>query len=115
MQQSVLSPDQYRDLSKKIIQSIGTRFRIVPLNSLKHLEYRLRHPIFISLEYDAEQVIASFDDIEAFSSADTESEAMDLLRDEIVSLYEDLKTDRDNLGPLPAKWLQLLEATIECK
>jgi hypothetical protein len=41
------------------------------------------------LEYDGDQVIACFDDIEAFSYADTEFEAIDMLCQEIVDLYDD--------------------------
>ncbi len=60
-------------------------------------------------------MIASFDDIEAFSYADTTSEAINLLSDEIIQLFEDLMEDKDNLGALPRKWLQYLEEIIECR
>lgn len=58
-------------------------------------------------------MIASFDNIEAFSYADTTSEAIDLLSDEIIQIYEDLMEDKENLGTLPQKWLQYLEEIIE--
>jgi len=60
-------------------------------------------------------VIASFDDIEAFSYADTASEAINLLSDEIIQIFEDLMEDKENLGSLPRKWLQYLEEIIECR
>ena len=75
MQQGILTPEQYQDLTKKIIHSIETRYRIIPLNSLRHPKYHLRIPIYITMEFEENRVIASFDDIEAFSYADTESEA----------------------------------------
>jgi len=115
MQQTLLTPDQYRNLTKKIILSIEKRYRIVPLNSLKSSKYLLKNPVYITLEYEKDKVTAGFDDIEAFSYADTESEAINYLCEEIVQLYEDLKQDRGNLGPLPARWLQCLEEIIICR
>ncbi|MFQ5485013.1 MAG: hypothetical protein ACE5DO_06740 [Desulfobacterales bacterium] len=115
MQESILTPDQYKDLSKKIIHAVDTRYRIIPLNSLKHPKYHLKVPIHVTLEFEKDKVIASFDDIEAFSYADTASEAIDLLSDEIIQIFEDLLEDKENLGSLPRKWLQYLEEIIECR
>lgn len=115
MQESILTADQYKDLTKKIIHSIDTRYRIIPLNSLKHPKYHLRVPVHITLEFEEDRVIASFDDIEAFSYAETNSEAINQLCEEIIQLYEDLQEDEENLGPLPQKWLHYLKEIIECK
>lgn len=115
MQESILTADQYKDLTKKIIHSIDTRYRIIPLNSLKHPKYHLRVPVHITLEFEEDKVIASFDDIEAFSYAETNSEAINQLCEEIIQLYEDLQEDEENLGPLPQKWLHYLKEIIECK
>jgi len=115
MQESILTPDQYKDLGKKIIHAVDTRYRIIPLNSLKHPKYHLESPIHITLEFEDDKVIASFDDIEAFSHADTASEAIDLLCEEIIQIYEDLQQDQEYLGPMPKKWLQYLEEIIECR
>ena len=115
MQETILTPDQYKDLSKKIIHAVDTRYRIIPLNSLKHPKYHLKAPVHISLEFEKDKVIANFDDIEAFSYADTASEAIDLLCEEIIQVYEDLLEEQESLGPLPRKWLQYLEEIIECR
>jgi hypothetical protein len=115
MPASILTPNQYKDLSKKIIHAVDTRYRIIPLNSLKHPKYHLKAPVYITLEFEDEKVIASFDDIEAFSYADTASEAIDLLCEEIIQIYEDLNEDQENLGPLPNKWFHCLEDIIECR
>jgi len=115
MQESILTPNQYKDLSKKIIHAVDTRYRIIPLNSLKHPKYHLKTPIHVTLEFDEDKVIASFDDIEAFSYADTVSEAIDLLCGEIIQVFEDLLEDKENLGTLPQKWLEYLEEIIECR
>jgi hypothetical protein len=115
MQQEFLTSDQLRDLTRQIIHSIEKHYRIVPLNSLKHPRYHLKIPLHIALEVTEGTVIASFDDIEAFSHAQTESEAIDLLCEEIVHLFEDLSADVDNLGPLPRRWLEYLREIIECR
>ena len=115
MQQSPLTAKQYKDLTRKIINSIETRCRIIPLNTLKHSKYHLRYPVHITLEIEANKVIASFDDIEAFSYADSEFEAINRLCEEIIQLYKDLLEDEENLGPLPKKWLRYLKETIECR
>ena len=115
MDQNILTPGQYQDLARKIVHSLETRHRIIPINTLRHPKYHLKTPIYITLEHEKDQVIASFDDIEAFSYADTEFEAIDMLCQEIVDLYDDLRDDKENLGALPKKWLQYLETIIECR
>ena len=115
MQKSILTPDQYKDLSKKIIHAVDTRYRIIPLNSLKHPKYHLKSPIHITLEFEDDKVIASFEDIEVFSYADTASEAIDLLCEEIIQIYDDLQQDQENLGPLPNKWWHYLKEIVECR
>lgn len=57
-------------------------------------------------------MVASFDDIEAFAYADTEYEAINRLSEETINLFEDLKEDRENLGPILLKWLAFLEEII---
>lgn len=78
-------------------------------------KYHLKTPVHISLEFEKDKVIASFEDIEAFSYADTASEAIDLLCEEIIQVYEDLLEEQESLGPLPRKWLRYLEEIIECR
>ncbi|MHC9542166.1 MAG: hypothetical protein AB9903_21865 [Vulcanimicrobiota bacterium] len=112
MEAEIISEKQLRSLSMKILNTIEKRYRIIPLNSLKHNRYSLKKPVFITLENDKDKIIASLDDIEAFSYADTEYEAINGLCEEITNLYEDLDDDRENLGPLPQKWLHYLEELI---
>ena len=115
MEAQILSNEQYRDLSRKIMHAVEKQCRVVPMNSLRHPMYRLKTPVFISLEFLENEIIASLDDIEAFAHADTEFEAIDLLCEEIIQVYEDLLEDRENLGILPQKWLQYLEGLIGCR
>jgi len=107
--------DRISFYARKILKKIESNFKIIPLNSLRNEKYLLKHPIYITIEYENEQVIASFDDIEAFAYADNEFEAVDLLCQEIILLYNELsEEDKDNLGPLPKKWLSILQNFITC-
>jgi hypothetical protein len=100
--------------AREILKKIETNYRIIPLNSLRSKQYSLKSPIYITIEYEDEQVIASFDDVETFAYSDNEFEAVDLLCKEIVILYEDLKENEEDLGVLPQKWLSILENFIQC-
>jgi hypothetical protein len=112
MRTEILTEKQYKDFSKNLIKAVEGRFRIVPLNSLKNSDYSLKSPIYITIERDKDIIIASLDDIEAFAYADTEFEAIDGLCEEVVTLYEDLRENRDSLGVLPKKWLEYLDEVI---
>ena len=111
MRTEVFTKEQYKEFTKELIRSFEKR-KIVPLNTLKNDHYILKNPLYITLEIEDGVVIASLDDIEAFAYADTEYEAINQLSEEIVNLYKDLKDDRENLGPLPQKWLAFLEEVI---
>ncbi|MCL0085186.1 hypothetical protein M1N69_03435 [Thermodesulfovibrionales bacterium] len=115
METEILTEKQYKILSKKLLNAIERQYRIVPLNTLKHPNYFLKKPLYITIEIEKNAVIASLDDIEAFAYADTEFEAANCLCEEIVDIYEDLKDDKENLGILPRKWLAFLEETIESR
>ena len=108
-----LKEEEIRQWSREIIKEIKSDFRMIPLNSLKSSKYSLKKPLIILQEKDDSHYIASLDDIEAFSVADTEYEAIDGLREEIVQVYEDLLTSPRNLGPLPQKWFHFLNDYIE--
>jgi hypothetical protein len=111
----ILTDEQYNVLSKKLIDTIERRYKVIPLNILKHPQYSLKRPVYITIEIENDLVIASLDDIEAFAYADTEFEAINSLCEEIINIYEDLKNDKENLGILPQKWLAYLEEVIESK
>lgn len=88
-----------------------TQAMITDLNSDKHV---LKSPVQVTIEEHAEEVIASWPELEAFASGKTVSEALSCLKKEVVSLYEDLKSaDRRTLGRLPRAWLRTLSRLIE--
>lgn len=107
--------EDIRKLSRQIANQLRLDFRIVPLNGLKSENYNLSKPIMILLEKDENGYIASWDDVEAFHSAETEYEAINGLCEEIVNLYEDLNEPDVNLGPLPRKWLLHLQDHIQAR
>lgn len=74
----------------------------------------MKYPIYITIEYENQCVIASFDGIEAFAYADNEFEVVDLLCREIIVLYDELMENKEKLGPLPKKWLSRLDDFIKC-
>ena len=100
--------------ARKILKKIESNFKIIALNSLRDAKYTLKYPIYINIEYENQHVIASFDDVEAFAYADNEFEAVDLLCREIIVLYNELKEDKEKLGPLPRKWFSILDNFIKC-
>lgn len=115
MPKTLLTDEQYRDFSRNLIRAVESRSRILPLNSLKIPGYTLIKPIYITIETEEDNIIASLDDIEAFAYADTEFEAVNALCEQIVELYEDLRRDADNLGVLPRKWLTFLDEAISVR
>src|SRR3989338_10173201 len=102
---NILTDEQYKMLSKKLINTLEKHYKIIPLNSSKNSHFVLKKPIYITLEKEDDIVIASFDDIEAFAYADTEFEAINRLCEEIINIYEDIQEDWENLDKLPKKWL----------
>ena len=99
---TILTDEQYKMLSKKLINTLERHYQINPLNTLKNIHFILKRPIYITIEREKDVVIASLDDIEAFAYADTEFEAINRLCEDIVNVYLDLKENRKELGTLPA-------------
>ncbi len=76
------------------------------LNSEK---YRLAHPINIVIEEYPDETVARWPEVETFGSGTTETEAIAILKQDIVSLFEDLiASSDDELGKLPQGWKRIL-------
>lgn len=72
---------------------------------------RLRHPITIQIEDHGTEMIASWPEVELWGAGNTDADAMDALKDAIITLYRDLaNTPDDLLGTLPLRWKRTLEA-----
>jgi len=88
--------------------------RSAMLCDLGHEEYSLRWPIAVVIEEYDEETVARLPEVEAFASAATEAEALALLKEDMIDLYEDLtSTPEDQLGTLPRQWRAVLSRLIE--
>lgn len=79
---------------------------------LADAKYELSKPLQIVLEEDEEETVARVPELNLYASADTDSEAIKELKQEIIQLYEDLHGSHRKLGPLPESWLQTLRKLI---
>lgn len=79
---------------------------------LGNTQYELTRPIQIVLEEDEEETVARIPELNLYASADTDSEAINELKQEVINLYEELESSHRKLGPLPQSWLQTLRKLI---
>lgn len=79
---------------------------------LGNSEYDLTIPLQIVLDEDQEETVARIPELNLYASADTDSEAINELKQEVINLYEDLESSDRKLGPLPQSWLQTLRKLI---
>jgi hypothetical protein len=81
----------------------------VAVYNLDSLKYELYRPIVLSLRKEADnEYVASFPAAELSRSGDTAQEAVQWLKSSIVSLYEVLSRQRNQLGPRAARQLHTL-------
>jgi hypothetical protein len=71
----------------------------------------LRTPLIVTMEDYGEEIVASYPEVEAFGSGPTEADAINVLKDEIASLFTELAGEADDkLGKLPKRWKRALLA-----
>jgi hypothetical protein len=76
--------------------------------------YEVLNPIPIIIEEYSDETIVSFTEVELFGTGKTESEAILNLKLNIIDLYTDLtSTKNENLGKLPLSWLRILKKVIK--
>jgi vacuolar-type H+-ATPase subunit I/STV1 len=75
-------------------------------------QYELTIPIQIVLEEDEVETIARIPELNIYASADTDTEAINLLKHEVIRLYEELESSDRKLGPLPRSWRATLRRLI---
>jgi len=89
------------------------RCRQAVLYDLGSEKYELKQGLGVQLEEYEEEAVARIPELDVFASADTDSEALALLKGEVVTLYEELAaTPVVRLGERPRAWLRLLERVI---
>lgn len=106
---------EFRILKKEQSQSKSPILKEVKIISLGNERICLNREIPILLEVYSDEVIATFIDAEVTGFGETEAEALDHIKENIVSLYYELIEDENNLGPLPKRWLMVLRDIIDCK
>ena len=87
----------------------------VEITSLNHDKLVLRKSLVVEIKGHKDEVIADFYDGQVVGFGETEQEAMDDLKNDLVALYHDLTEDEENLGPLPKKWLATLREYVREK
>ena len=106
---------EFRKLKKEQSQSSAPVLKEIKIINLGDERIRLNREIPILLEVYSDEVVAKFIDAEVTGFGETEAEAVDHIKENIVSLYYELTEDENNLGPLPKKWLLVLKDIINCK
>ena len=101
---------------KELGEELQTRpiIRNTNIWELNSERYRLKHPINIVIEEYPDETVARWPEVEAFGSGATEAEAIAILKQDIVSLFEYLVAfSDDELGKLPQGWKRILLRIIE--
>ncbi len=75
--------------------------------------HSVKQPIHITLQEIGDTVIATWPEIHLYGEGETASDAIAVLKAEIVSLYDDLSsTTLSKLGVLPRRWLNTLKQVV---
>lgn len=106
---------EFRKLKKEQSLTRAPILKEVKIINLGDERIRLNKEIPILLEIYSDEVVATFIDAEVTGFGETEAEALDHIKENIVSLYFELIEDENNLGPLPKKWLMALRDIIDYK
>jgi len=109
----VLPVREFQELLERLkgMKRLESRKPIL-LYSLRHPRLRLKEPLAVLLERDDGQVIAQSYDLDLFGYGDTESEALEDLRQTVADLYYELKESAGKLGPLPEKVWDYLKGIV---
>jgi hypothetical protein len=108
------------DLTLKVAE-LQDRAHIEPVQPIKiynttiydldNSEYDLAIPIQVVIEEYLDETVARIPELNIFTSSDTDTEAILLLKQEITDLYEELN-HCNNLGSLPQSWLNTLKKLL---
>lgn len=89
------------------------RCRQAVLYDLGTQMYELKQPLTVQVEEYDDEAVARIPELNVFASATTDTEALALLKAEIVSLYDELAASpAEELGEKPAAWLALLKHLV---
>ena len=85
---------------------------IISIDDLHSNEYVLKHPIEITISDHGDEILAEFTEAGISVSEDTAVDALQWLKDSIIDSYVTFNNQRDRLGPIPKRQLQVLEKYI---
>ncbi len=88
--------------------------RTIPINSLGSETLALTKPLFVEISLEDDEYIVRMEDLDLYGAGKTESLALNMLKDEIVTLYSQLKSEK-HLGPLPRRWKAALDDIVHEK
>jgi hypothetical protein len=86
---------------------------VISIDDLHSNDYFLKKPIEVTISDLGDEILAEFTEAEISVSEDTASEALSWIKGRIVGSYVRFKNQRDKLGPMPMRQLQVLEKYIE--
>lgn len=98
----------------EVIHEIGKTYNAT-IFELGSNEYDLTSPLQIVIEEYRDETIARIPELNLYASGDTDAEAINELKQEVIKLYEDLESSDRKLGPLPESWLEVLRKLIAKK
>jgi len=100
-------------LKNRITKLEENKSIIVPIETFAPESYELLKPFHIVLQQDEDEFIASFFEANLGASGDTQGEAIDNLKDIIITTFGILKEhEKSQLGPGPLHQLEVLEEFI---
>jgi len=115
-----------REETEELREQVASFFDIVEsrpivtqtwLRDLGSDTYRLRSPVLVTVEEYTDEVVARWPEVEAFGAGDTETQALAALREDIVSLFEDmehlLRAEPDRLGKPLRSVFRVLADVVE--
>jgi predicted RNase H-like HicB family nuclease len=112
---------EIEDLKRKVVRLEQRLARLercrsslsVPINTFTPEPYELMSPLFVAVEIEDDQFIATFFDANISASGDTEEEAVGNLKSLILDTFESLSAeDTTLLGPEPRRQLAVLQSFL---
>lgn len=101
------------ELRYSLIELANRQTITVPITSLAPEPLTLRHPIFVVVQPEGDEFCATFFDANINASGDTQTEAVDNLKEILVSTYRRYSSlGESKLGPGPRRQLAVLQTVI---
>jgi hypothetical protein len=88
------------------------RTYVVPLATLAPSQFQMTKQIPVTVEGDGEDFTATFVEANVSASGETEADAIANFKDSLLASYEVLEAAPTQLGPLPARQWEILQAVI---